>query len=85
MRLRWRQHWIKTIGDLVFLYFLLRSRRKKLAPALSRQKDYKIELENVLVDIENDAGQIKPNQLVNVAAAGAAAGALCGMLVVLFF
>ena len=49
------------------------------------QKEYLIEMEDVVVVTKNDRGKVKLHQAVNLTAAGAVGGAFWGMLIGMIF
>jgi uncharacterized membrane protein len=49
------------------------------------QKEYLIEMEDVVVVTKNDKGKVKLHQAVNLTAAGAVGGAFWGMLIGMIF
>jgi uncharacterized membrane protein len=55
------------------------------AEFVSLQKDYLVEMEDVVVVTRSDAGQVQLHQAVNMTAAGAMGGTLWGTLVGLLF
>lgn len=74
------------MSDLVFIAFPTEEKAEEVRKrVIAMQREYLIELGDAVVVVKDDAGNIKLNQLVSLAAAGAASGALWGTLIGLIF
>jgi uncharacterized membrane protein len=74
------------MSDLVVISFDDEHTAFELRAALAKlQKEYLIEMEDVVVVTKNDKGKIKLHQAVNLTAAGAVGGAFWGMLIGMIF
>jgi uncharacterized membrane protein len=74
------------MSDLVVISFDDEHTAFEMRAALAKlQKEYLIEMEDVVVVTKNDKGKIKLHQAVNLTAAGAVGGAFWGMLIGMFF
>jgi uncharacterized membrane protein len=74
------------MSDLVFIAFPSEQKAEEVRKkVLAMQKEYLIELGDAVVAVKNAEGQIKLNQLMNMTASGALAGAFWGSLVGLIF
>jgi uncharacterized membrane protein len=74
------------MSDLVFIGFPTEEKAEEVRNrVLSLQRDYLIELGDAVVVVKDSSGQIKLNQMVNLAAAGAMSGAMWGTLIGFIF
>jgi len=74
------------MSDLVVIGFDDEHKAFELRAALAKlQKEYLIEMEDVVVVTKNDKGKVKLHQAVNLTAAGAVGGAFWGMLIGMIF
>jgi uncharacterized membrane protein len=74
------------MSDLVVISFDDEHTAFEMRAALAKlQKEYLIEMEDVVVVTKNDKGKVKLHQAVNLTAAGAVGGAFWGMLIGMIF
>ena len=74
------------MSDLVVISFDDEHTAFEMRAALAKlQKEYLIEMEDVVVVTKNDKGKVKLHQAVNLTAAGAVGGAFWGMLIGVIF
>jgi len=74
------------MSDLVVISFEDEHTAFEMRAALAKlQKEYLIEMEDVVVVTKNDKGKVKLHQAVNLTAAGAVGGAFWGMLIGMIF
>jgi uncharacterized membrane protein len=74
------------MSDLVVISFDDEHTAFEMRAALAKlQKEYLIEMEDVVVVTKNDKGKVKLHQAVNLTAAGAVGGAFWGMLIGIIF
>ena len=74
------------MSDLVVIGFDDEHKAFELRAALAKlQKEYLIEMEDVVVVTKNDKGKVKLHQAVNLTAAGAVSGGFWGMLIGMIF
>jgi uncharacterized membrane protein len=74
------------MSDLVVISFDDEHTAFEMRAALAKlQKEYLIEMEDVVVVTKNDKGNFKLHQAVNLTAAGAVGGAFWGMLIGMIF
>lgn len=75
-----------VMSDLVVIGFDDESKAFELRAALVKlQKEYLIEMEDVVVVTKDDKGKVKLHQAVNLTAAGAVGGTFWGMLIGMIF
>jgi uncharacterized membrane protein len=74
------------MSDLVVIGFDDEHKAFEMRAELAKlQKEYLIEMEDVVVVTKNDKGKVKLHQAVNLTAAGAVGGAFWGMLIGMIF
>ncbi|MEM8632062.1 MAG: DUF1269 domain-containing protein [Pseudomonadota bacterium] len=74
------------MADLVVIAFDDENTAFELRAELAKlQKEYLLEMEDIVVVTRDDAGKVKLHQAVNMTAAGAAGGGFWGMLIGLIF
>jgi uncharacterized membrane protein len=74
------------MSDLVVISFDDEHKAFEMRAELAKlQKEYLIEMEDVVVVTKNDKGKVKLHQAVNLTAAGAVGGAFWGMLIGMIF
>ena len=74
------------MSDLVVIGFENEHTAFEMRAALARlQKEYLIDMEDVVVVTKDDKGKVKLHQAVNLTAAGAVGGSFWGMLIGLIF
>ena len=74
------------MSNLVVIGFEDEHTAFEMRAALAKmQKEYLIEMEDVVVVTKNDKGKVKLHQAVNLTAAGAASGGFWGMLIGMIF
>jgi uncharacterized membrane protein len=74
------------MSDLVVISFDDEHTAFEMRAALAKlQKEYLIEMEDVVVVTKNDKGKVKLHQAVNLTAAGAVSGGFWGMLIGMIF
>ena len=74
------------MSELVVIGFDDEHKAFEMRAALAKlQKEYLIEMEDVVVVTKNDKGKVKLHQAVNLTAAGAVGGAFWGMLIGMIF
>jgi uncharacterized membrane protein len=74
------------MSDLVVIGFDDENTAFEMRAELAKlQKEYLIEMEDVVVVTKNDKGKVKLHQAVNLTAAGAAGGTFWGMLIGMIF
>jgi uncharacterized membrane protein len=74
------------MSDLVVIGFDDENKAFEMRAALAKlQKEYLIEMEDVVVVTKNDKGKVKLHQAVNLTAAGAVGGTFWGMLIGMIF
>jgi uncharacterized membrane protein len=74
------------MSDLVVIGFDDEHKAFEMRAALAKlQKEYLIEMEDVVVVTKNDKGKVKLHQAVNLTAAGAVGGGFWGMLIGMIF
>ena len=74
------------MGDLVVIGFDDEHKAFEMRATLAKlQKEYLIEMEDVVVVTKNDKGKVKLHQAVNLTAAGAVGGTFWGMLIGMIF
>jgi uncharacterized membrane protein len=74
------------MSDLVVISFDDEHTAFEMRATLAKlQKEYLIEMEDVVVVTKNDKGKVKLHQAVNLTAAGAVGGAFWGMLIGMIF
>ena len=74
------------MSNLVVIGFDDEHQAFEMRAALAKlQKEYLIEMEDVVVVTKNDKGKVKLHQAVNLTAAGAVGGAFWGMLIGMIF
>ena len=74
------------MSDLVVIGFGDEHKAFEMRAALAKlQKEYLIEMEDVVVVTKNDKGKVKLHQAVNLTAAGAVGGAFWGTLIGMIF
>jgi uncharacterized membrane protein len=74
------------MSDLVVISFDDEHTAFEMRAALAKlQKEYLIEMEDVVVVTKNDKGKVKLHQAVNLTAAGAVGGGFWGMLIGMIF
>ena len=74
------------MSDLVVICFDDENKAFEMRAALANlQKEYLIEMEDVVVVTKNDKGKVKLHQAVNLTAAGAVGGTFWGMLIGMIF
>ena len=74
------------MGDLVVIGFDDEHKAFEMRAALAKlQKEYLIDMEDVVVVTKDDKGKVKLHQAVNLTAAGAMGGTFWGMLIGMIF
>jgi uncharacterized membrane protein len=74
------------MSDLVVIGFDDENKAFEMRAALAKlQKEYLIDMEDVVVVTKNDKGKVKLHQAVNLTAAGAVGGTFWGMLIGMIF
>src|SRR3974390_3349523 len=74
------------MSDLVVIAFPTEAKAEEVRQKLlSMQKDYLIELGDAVIAVKDAKGNVKFNQLIKTAAAGAVGGAFWGSLIGLIF
>ncbi len=74
------------MSDLVVIGFDDENKAFEMRAALAKmQKEYLIEMEDVVVVTKNEKGKMKLHQAVNLTAAGAVGGSFWGMLIGMIF
>jgi uncharacterized membrane protein len=74
------------MSDLVVIEFDDEQKAFEMRAELAKmQKEYLIEMEDVVVVTKNEKGKVKLHQAVNLTAMGAASGSLWGMLIGMIF
>jgi uncharacterized membrane protein len=74
------------MSDLIVIGFDNEEKGFELRAELAKlQKEYLIEMEDVVVVTKNDKGKVKLHQSLNLTAAGAVGGAFWGMLIGMIF
>jgi uncharacterized membrane protein len=74
------------MSDLVVIGFDNENKAFEMRAELAKlQKEYLIEMEDVVVVSKNDKGKVKLHQAVNLTAAGAVSGGFWGMLIGMIF
>jgi uncharacterized membrane protein len=74
------------MSDLVVIGFDNENKAFEMRAELAKlQKEYLIEMEDVVVVTKNDKGKVKLHQAVNLTAAGAVSGGFWGMLIGMIF
>jgi len=74
------------MSDLVAIVYPSEAKAEEVRQRLFKlQKEYLIKFTDAVIAVKTDTGQVKLNQLVNTAAAGAASGSFWGLLIGIVF